>query len=75
MLRRPPAIGFDVCTLHDAQAAGAQYAVLRDLESGSLYRAPIETIFRYGFPPKAERVADTNQERLDLQLELFEVGK
>lgn len=94
MLRSPKAIAFELCTLDDAEKAGATHVSITDSETGRTYCAPIATVRRYGFPvvrghgrqialaldyysvdgatPVAElRAAQTNQERLDLQLELF----
>ena len=49
-LRKPPAICFDCCTLHDAEAIGAHTVQVLDQETGTYYRAPIETIWAHCFP-------------------------
>lgn len=50
MLRRPTAIGFEQCTLDDAEKAGATHVSITDSETGRTYCAPIATVRRYGFP-------------------------
>jgi hypothetical protein len=49
MLRRPPAIAFDVSTLRDAEAAGATAVAVTDSESGRVYAAPLSLIWARGF--------------------------
>jgi len=49
MLRSPKAIAFDVCTLDDAQRAGATDVSVTDSETGRTYCAPIDDVRRYGF--------------------------
>ncbi len=48
LLRQPPAIAFDISTLQDAQAAGATWCEVEDLETLTTYRAKIEHIFEKG---------------------------
>ncbi len=48
-LRKPPAIAFDVQSLHQAKAMGANSVKIRDLDTELVYRAPIELIFSKGF--------------------------
>ena len=50
MLRSPKAIAFDVCTLDDAQRAGASHVLVTDSETGRTYCAPIDDVRRFGFP-------------------------
>lgn len=50
MLRSPKAIAFDVCTLDDAQRAGASHVSVTDSETGRTYCAPIDDVRRFGFP-------------------------
>ena len=50
LLRTPPALGFDLSTLEDAERAGATAVAVTDSETGRVYRQTIETIRRYGFP-------------------------
>jgi hypothetical protein len=50
MLRRPPAIAFERCTLRDAAAAGATCAAILDRETGTTYAISFETIDRHSFP-------------------------
>lgn len=47
-LRVPPAIAFDVQSLHDAERAGARVVCVIDDESGWGYAAAIEKIWRRG---------------------------
>lgn len=44
LLRVPPAICFDESSLIDAQAAGAQWVVITDADTGTVYRAPMERV-------------------------------
>jgi hypothetical protein len=48
-LRVPPAIGFDVQSLKEAERAGAVYAEVEDRETHKIYRAPIQLIWEKGF--------------------------
>jgi hypothetical protein len=48
-LKKPPAIAFDICTLDDAEAAGATHVEVTDRESGLVYRASIAHIRAKGF--------------------------
>jgi hypothetical protein len=48
-LQRPYALGFDVSTLDQAQAAGAFIVVVLDSETGKTYTASIDDIRRRGF--------------------------
>ena len=48
-LRTPPAIAFDVQSLHDAESAGAQIACLIDDETGRGYVAAMAKIRARGF--------------------------
>ena len=50
LLRTPPALGFDLSTLEDAERAGATAVAVTDSETGRVYRADIATIRRNGFP-------------------------
>ena len=50
MLRSPKAIAFELCTLDDAEKAGATHVSITDSETGRTYCAPIATVRRYGFP-------------------------
>jgi len=50
LLQRPKAIAFDRSTLDDAERAGATQVSVRDVETGSIYIAPIADIRRFGFP-------------------------
>ena len=50
MLRSPKAIAFDVCTLDDAERAGASHVSVTDSETGRTYCAPIDDVRRFGFP-------------------------
>ncbi len=47
-LRRPPAIAFDISSLHDAQDAGATRVEVTDAETGRVYMASIDEILRDG---------------------------
>ena len=49
-LRKPPAICFDRCTLHEAEAIGAHTVQVLDQETGTFYRAPMSTIWAHCFP-------------------------
>ena len=49
-LHIPPAIAFDIKSLHQAEQAGARWVKVIDLESGKTYQAPISLIFSKGFP-------------------------
>jgi len=49
LLQKPRAIAFDLSTLRDAQAAGAVSVQVTDTESGAVYRAGIDLVFRDGF--------------------------
>lgn len=94
LLRRPPALAFDVSSLDAAERAGAVDVAVTDGETGRIYRASIADIRRYGFtltrghgyqvalpldrysvdgaqPDAERRAADSNRERLALQLGLF----
>lgn len=48
-LQRPPAIAFDLSTLHDAQRAGAVYVQVLDTDTPRTYAQTIDTIFQRGF--------------------------
>lgn len=48
-LRVPPAIAFDIESLEQAQAAGAEKVKIIDTESGKIYKAFISTIWEKGF--------------------------
>ena len=50
ILQKPQGIAFDRSTLVDAERAGAFFAQVTDGESGTVYRAAIDDIWRYGFP-------------------------
>ncbi len=52
ILQKPQGIAFDRSTLVDAERAGAFFAQVTDGESGTVYRAAIDDIWRYGFPVK-----------------------
>ena len=47
-LRRPPAIAFDISSLHDAQDAGATRVEVTDAETGRVYVARIADVLRDG---------------------------
>ena len=49
ILRRPPAIAFDVSSLDAAERAGAVDVAVTDSETGRVYRATIADVRRYGF--------------------------
>ena len=49
LLRRPPAIAFDISSILDAESVGATYAKVTDLDSGHSYHAPIKKIIEKGF--------------------------
>jgi hypothetical protein len=65
-LRVPPAIGFDVSTLDDAERAGARFVQVSDGESGRVYRSSIATIRAKGF-----RVARGHGEQIALALDAW----
>jgi hypothetical protein len=48
MLRTPRAIALDLGSIRNAQAAGATWAEVTDLESGATYRASLDVILRDG---------------------------
>jgi len=48
-LRKPPAIGFDLCSLQEAQDLGAEVVCVFDAESGRHYSASFDLIRRFGF--------------------------
>ena len=50
MLRKPPAIAFDLSTLDAAEAAGALHVAITDRETGKVYRASIADVRYYGRP-------------------------
>ena len=68
MLRRPPAIAFDRCTLSDARRAGALAVAVTDGETGRTYRATIADIEAHGF-----RVQRGFGDQIALALARFEV--
>ena len=83
ILRKPPAIACDICSLEQAEAAGAVYFQATDQDSGVIYRAKIDQFWRDGFPVNrghGDQVglplqAFTRQKRGQLQqLDLFERG-
>ena len=49
LLRTPPALGFDLSTLEDAERAGATHVAVPDSETGRVYRAAIADVRRNGF--------------------------
>lgn len=44
LLRRPPAIAFDISTIDDAEAAGATQVVVLDSETGISFRTSMEVL-------------------------------
>lgn len=50
MLRKPPAIAFDVESLDMAEQAGAVRVQVTDTETGTMYRANLAHIRENGFP-------------------------
>lgn len=48
-LRRPPAWALDVASLDEAEALGARFVEIHDVESDLLYRASIADIRQWGF--------------------------
>ncbi|MBI5879947.1 MAG: hypothetical protein HZB53_20050 [Chloroflexi bacterium] len=48
-LTKPPAIAFDLSTLHDAERAGARWVHVTAAETGRTYRASMATIWTRGF--------------------------
>ena len=48
-LRQPPAWAFDVGTLRQAKAAGAERLRVEDTETGTVYTATLDTLRRHGF--------------------------
>ena len=49
-LRKPKlAIANDIAVLEDAKAAGAVWAVVRDRETGIVYKARVDHILKHGF--------------------------
>lgn len=49
-LSRPRAIAFDRSTIEDAEKAGALWVEVTDSDSGTVYRAAIDDIWRQYFP-------------------------
>jgi len=47
-LHTPPAIAWDRCVLEEAERLGATRTEVVDLESGTVYSAPLSAFFRYG---------------------------
>ena len=50
LLRRPPALGFDVDSLNQAEQAGAIRIEVTDAENGAIYRTAINHVRTQGFP-------------------------
>lgn len=50
LLRRPPALGFDVDSLNQAELAGATRIEVTDAENGTIYRSAISHVRNQGFP-------------------------
>lgn len=48
LLRQPPAIAFDICTLEQAKKAGAKNAKISDTETETTYTAELEHILEHG---------------------------
>jgi endonuclease YncB( thermonuclease family) len=48
-LKRPPAICFDVSTIEDAEAKGAEHVCVTDRETWKVYHARIDTVKDKGF--------------------------
>lgn len=48
ILRRPPAIAFDVSVLNDARKLGAKNVIVLDRETGDVYRTEMDDIFFRG---------------------------
>lgn len=48
LLRRPPAVAFDISTLEDARQAGASQVEVSDSDTGAVYRAPMHLILDKG---------------------------
>jgi hypothetical protein len=48
MLRQPRAIAWDTCALEQAEDLGATRTEVLDLETGTLYTAPLSAFWRYG---------------------------
>lgn len=48
LLRKPPAIAFDISTLQDAEQAGAGFVIVTDTDTDKRYRASIKSIFVHG---------------------------
>jgi hypothetical protein len=48
-LKKPPAIAFDISSLHQAQQAGARWVRVIDSEGGKIYQAPLSMVFSKGF--------------------------
>jgi hypothetical protein len=49
ILQKPPSIAFDVCTLDQAEQAGAERVQVTDCETGTIYRATTAHIREKGF--------------------------
>jgi hypothetical protein len=47
-LRQPPAIAFDIVSLHSAAESGAELVEVLDTESGRIYRASISNVWANG---------------------------
>lgn len=64
-LHKPPSIAFDIASLRQAEAAGAVQVQVYDKDTGKVYRAALDTIWRYGTPFNRSH---GEQVRLDLPL-------
>ena len=49
MLRQPLAWAFDLNILETARQDGAEWVEIADIESGKVYRAPLDAFFVHGF--------------------------
>jgi len=82
-LKRPAAIAFDVASLREAEAAGAEKVEVTDRETGTVYRAAIGTVWERGWSFNrgyGEQVAlalgqwNRDDEPVGQQLTLFGAG-
>jgi hypothetical protein len=49
LFRVGPAWGWDIAALREAERLGAEWADVVDMESNTVYRTPIEQIWKFGF--------------------------
>ena len=49
LLRKPPAIAFDISSLNDSERAGAMWIEVKDNESGNIFKATIQQVREQGF--------------------------